>query len=62
MAELVVRMVAEGRASRRSWMAAAPTLELPPRTRMDLKELLPVGSKCGNGTCKPLMIAAAAVR
>ena len=43
-------------------MAAAPTPELPPRTRIDFKELLPVGSRWGKGTCKPLVMADAAVR
>ena len=32
--ELVVRIVVEGSARRKIWIAAVPTPELPPRTRM----------------------------
>src|SRR5215471_11217266 len=36
LGELVVKIVVEGRARRRSWIAAAPTPELPPRIRIEL--------------------------
>lgn len=57
-------MVADGREIRRSWIAAEPTLELPPRIRIDLGSVFAdcERDRPGMGTFNPISIAAAAVR
>jgi hypothetical protein len=63
--ELVVRSVACGRVRRRSWIAEAPTPELPPRMRTELivevVRVLFIDRRKGSGRYRPLLIADAAV-